>query len=170
VPKLFNDSILKVMQYGLLLTDVSIYRGYPGMGTHQMWQSIVWYLAFPGKNYIAIDGISINDNISIAWQLESLNYKFKGRSVVDVKRGFVGEVVGFDDWLFLWFAVFGDGNVDIQDKYDVREIRLFMGGGKYGLWVPIIERLRGLGFRDGGYGWEWVVRVRSSRAVKLAGK
>ncbi|WP_054841857.1 hypothetical protein [Vulcanisaeta distributa] len=162
-PKLFNDSILKAMQYGLLLTDGSIYQGYPGMATHQMWQSIVWHLVFPGKNYIAIDGISINDNISTVWQLTSLNYKFEGKSAVNIKRGFVGgEVVGFDDWLFLWFllfAVFGDGNVDVQDEYDVREIRLFMGGGKYVLWRPIIERLSGLGFRGGGeYGWEWVVR------------
>ncbi|WP_243675462.1 hypothetical protein [Vulcanisaeta distributa] len=101
--------------------------------------------------------ININDGgITITWFLTSIDYKFKGRSVVDVKRGFVGgEVVGFDDWLFLWFllfAVFGDGNVDVQDEYDVREIRLFMGGGKYVMWGgPIIERLRGgLGFRGGG--------------------
>ncbi|WP_446752171.1 hypothetical protein [Vulcanisaeta sp. JCM 16161] len=25
-------------------------------------------------------------------------------------------------------------------------------------------------FMGGGYGWEWVVRVRSSRVVKLAGE
>ncbi len=176
-PRLFDNNVLRAMQYGLLLTDGTVDRdGYPEMSTTYLWQGIVWPLVFPGKNRIYVKSINVNDSdITITWFLRSIDYKFKGRSVVDVKRGFVGgEVVGFDDWLFLWFllfAVFGDGNVDIQDEYDVREVRLFMGGGKYGLWGgPIIERLRGgLGFRGGGeYGWEWVVRVRSSRAVRLA--
>ncbi len=58
VPKLFSGNRLRAMQCGLLLTDGSIdKKGYPEMGTHQLWQAIAWLIAWPGKNSVRIHGL-----------------------------------------------------------------------------------------------------------------
>ncbi len=46
------------------------------MNTNQLWQAIAWLLAWPGRNYMCIDGVGINGNdVGIAWNLMAIDHK-----------------------------------------------------------------------------------------------
>ncbi|WP_243676462.1 hypothetical protein [Vulcanisaeta distributa] len=132
VPKLFDENKLRAMQYGLLLTDGSIHKrgGYPVMGTNQLWQAIAWLLAWPGRNHMYVDGVGINGNdVGIAWKLMAIDHKDEVRSKAEV-AGEVGKLSSDDFVIFLLFAVLGDGDVDVEEKF----VRLHMGESKRELW------------------------------------
>ncbi|MGC8606244.1 MAG: hypothetical protein ACP5L5_01630 [Vulcanisaeta sp.] len=167
VPKPLSDEKLRASQYGLLMTDGAIdMRGYPTMGTNQLWQSVAFALVFPGKTHIYINGISINnDNVSIIWILRAMNYrgKFGNKAKIAEETGWLSN----DEFpVFLLFAVLGDGYIDIEYV----SIGLTMGDSKRKTWSNIIERLMSLGFREKNkkHAVEYV--VKSSKAANLAKK
>ncbi|WP_243666562.1 hypothetical protein [Vulcanisaeta sp. JCM 16159] len=166
VPRLFDNERLRAMQCGLMLTDGSIdKKGYPEMGTHQLWQVFAWSLAWPGKNHMHISGLSLNDgDVGIMWQLRATDHKgvFKDKSEVAEEASKLGDE---EFLLFVLYAVFGDGSVITESK----EIRLAMGHSKLELWNNIIERLRRLGFRKRNNDRHTVAYVvKSSKAIELA--
>ncbi|WP_243675972.1 hypothetical protein [Vulcanisaeta distributa] len=168
-PKLFSDGKLRAMQRGLLLTDGSIdNKGYPEMGTNQLWQSVAWLIAWPGRNSMNISSVGINDQVSITWYLKAISHKGVIRSKAMAAEE-VSELGNEEFPLFLLFAILGDGSVDIGKK---RRITLTMGGGvKHDLWGgSIIERLRSLGFRKKDERYEVTYVVWASKAVEIARK
>ncbi|WP_054854355.1 hypothetical protein [Vulcanisaeta distributa] len=80
-PKLFSDGELRAMQYGLFLTDGSVNkRGYPEMGTNQLWQVVAWLVASPGKNHVHIRGMGINcDDVRATWYLRANDHRGRVR-------------------------------------------------------------------------------------------
>ncbi len=165
-PKLFDDSELRAMQYGLLLTDGSIHKkGYLVMDTNQLWQAIAWPLTWPGKNHVYVHGISLNDsNVDITWHLTAMEYKDSLESKAVVAEE-VSKLSNEEFLLFLLFAILGDGDVNIEKK----RVRLAMGKSKHKLWGgEAIKRLEGLGFRENDRGHVINYVVKSSKAVDLA--
>ncbi|WP_243675241.1 hypothetical protein, partial [Vulcanisaeta distributa] len=166
-PKLFGDGDLRAMQYGLLLTDGSIDDdGYPVMGTNQLWQVFAWLIAWPGKNHMYINGVGINgDDVGVTWKLIATDHKgvFEGKAVVAEQAS---ELDNEDFMSFLLFAILGDGSVDVERKV----VRLYMGREKRDLWGGLIERLRGLGFREKKEKHKITYVVWTSRAVDLVKK
>ncbi len=139
-PKLFNDEFLKPMQYGLLLTDGSFdSKSRPEMSTTQLWQSVAWLMAWPGRNHVFIDGLSINDDdVRIKWHLIATDYK----GAIESKARIAEEVLKLGDetfTMFLLFAILGDGDVNVKEK----RVRLTIGDSKYVLWSGIIDRMGG---------------------------
>ncbi|WP_243678677.1 hypothetical protein [Vulcanisaeta distributa] len=166
MPKLFSENMLRVMQYGLLLTDGSINKkGYPEMGTNQLWQVIAWLMAWPGSNYMRIDGVGVNDCVGITWNLMAIDHKGVFWSKAEVAEE-VSKLVNDDFMVFLFFAVLGDGYVDVKKEL----VRLYMGELKHKLWGNIIERLRSLGFRERNEKHKITYVAWSSRAVNLIRK
>ncbi|WP_243678499.1 hypothetical protein [Vulcanisaeta distributa] len=84
VPKQFGENKLRAMQCGLLMTDGSVDKyGYPVMVTNQLWQAIAWLMAWPGSNYMRIDGVSLNDgDLSVRWHLRAIDHRgvFEGKA------------------------------------------------------------------------------------------
>lgn len=168
-PKLFSDDLLRPMQYGLLMTDATIDKGYPQMDTNQLWQAIIWPLTWPGRNYVFISSLGINDgDVKITWQLTAIDH----RGVFGSKAEVAEEVLRLDDNAFITFllsAVLGDGSVDTEKERE--SIRLTIGNSKYGLWRGgIVERMVSLGFKehDNKRLKVKVIGIYSSRAVALA--
>ncbi|ADN51258.1 hypothetical protein [Vulcanisaeta distributa] len=167
-PKLFSDDLLRPMRYGLLMTDATIDKGYPQMDTNQLWQAVVWPLTWPGRNYVFISSLGINDgDVKITWQLTAIDH----RGVFGSKAEVAEEVLRLDDNAFITFlltAVLGDGSVDTEKERE--SIRLTIGNSKYGLWRGIVERMVSLGFKehDNKRLKVKVIGIYSSRAVALA--
>ncbi|MGC8542925.1 MAG: hypothetical protein ACP5NQ_03195, partial [Vulcanisaeta sp.] len=84
VPNTFIDEeLLKVIQYGWEMTDGSIKRKHPTMGTNQTWQAVLWSLTYPGEIHMHIDGIGINgDDASIRWHLTAKDHVAKSKKSV----------------------------------------------------------------------------------------
>ncbi len=166
VLRLFSDNTLKAMQYGLLLTDGAVHEvGYPETRTHQLWQAIAWPIAWPGKNYMYISGLGLNNDVKVTWRLIAIDHKdtFESKAEVAKEAGGLGD----DEFpLFLLFAVLGDGNVNVKKRL----IRLYMGYSKLELWGDLIKRLEGLGFRKEDEGHKVAYVVWTSKAVELARK
>ncbi|WP_243668796.1 hypothetical protein [Vulcanisaeta sp. JCM 16161] len=168
VPRLFGDNRLRAMQYGLLLTDGTIdEEGYPVMGTNQLWQAFAWLIAWPGKNHVYINGLSLNNGyVSVMWYLRAVDRRgvFESKAVVAEEAG----KLDVEDFLaFLLFVALGDGDVNVKRK----RARLTMGSSKVELWSDIIERLRSLGFRiDRDNGYAVAYTAKPSKAVELARK
>ncbi|BDR91579.1 hypothetical protein [Vulcanisaeta souniana] len=163
IPRFFDD-LLRPMQYGLMLTDGSIHeRGYPVMGTNYLWQVIAWLMAWPGKNYMRIHNLNINENsdVKITWQLMAIGHKL-GSKVKIAKEVLALNNDGFA--MFLLFAILGDGSINTKEKI----IMLILGKSKYELWKDIIKRMMGLNFKDYDNKYKKEIKVYSSRAVTLA--
>jgi len=164
VANTFNDKeLLKAIQHGWEMTDGSIMEGYPRMTTSQPWQVVLWSLAYPGEIHMLINGININeDGVSIKWYLVANDYRAgsKGEIAKEVER------LGTERLrVFLAPAVWGDGEVNVGEKY----VRLYMGLSKYDLWLGIIERLiNELSFTIYPGEYKVEVKVLSSKAVGLA--
>ncbi|ADN51053.1 hypothetical protein [Vulcanisaeta distributa] len=163
MPKLFNDVKLRAMRYGLLLTDGAINKaGNPEMNTNQIWQTVIWLMAWPGRNHVLVHGVNLNeDNVAIVWILTAMDHRVKSKAKV------AKEVHKFDDEVFLTFlltAVLGDGAVDVKGK----RVRLMIGNSKYGLWRDIIRRMKNLGFRDYDSEYKKEIYIYYSKAVGLA--
>jgi len=143
MPKLFSDNILEAMRYGLLLTDGSIVKGYPAMNTNQLWQVIAWILVWSGIVHIYINGININNNISIKWHLRAISHRDKIKNKDEVVK-LVLKLNNDEFLIFLLFALLGDGHFDIKNKM----IKLDIGVSKYELWVDIIKKIKSYGFKE----------------------
>ncbi|WP_292000592.1 hypothetical protein, partial [Caldivirga sp.] len=160
-----DEEVLNLVQHGWEMTDVSIEYGHPAMSTNQPWQVLLWALSYPGKVYMHINGININEEgISIKWHLIANDHRAKSRGeiVEEVKRLSIEGLKAF-----LASVIWGDGYVNVGGKY----VRLVMGLSKYErYWLGIIKRMIDeLGF-IGPYMNEYriEVEVRISKAIKLA--
>ncbi|MGC8607767.1 MAG: hypothetical protein ACP5L5_09445, partial [Vulcanisaeta sp.] len=161
----FSDKkVLKAVQHGWALTDGSVQDGHPTMSTNQPWQAALWSLCYPGEIHMYINGLSINEeDVSIKWHLTANSHKIMSKEEI------VKEVLKFNDKdlrSFIVSAIWGDGHVYIKGK--TKHMNLLIGLSKYDLWYGIIERLiNELGFT---IRIENIieVKIRSSKAVRLA--
>ena len=167
VPKLFNDHMLKAMQYGLFMTDGSVdHEGYPVMNTNHLWQAITWLLTWPGNSHIYVYGISVNrNNVKVIWQLKAIDYKGKIGHKIEISK----EILDFNDeefMIFLLFAVLGDGSIKVKNE----RIMLGIGHLKHELWGEIIDRLKSYGFRDYDNKAAKIYQISGFKAVDLIWK
>ncbi len=168
VPKLFSNTKLRAAQDGVLITDGTIDEdGYPAMGTNQLWQTIIFPLIWPGNTRVAIQGLSLNNDLKIIWYLRAVDHKNEFNSKIDSAK----QVLEFNDeefLLFLLFAVLCDGDINIKHK----RIRLFVSKIKYGLWSDIIKKLMSLKFKEDDINNENVktYTIKASRAIALTRK
>ncbi len=163
--KLLSGNRLRAMQYGLLLTDGSIHdEGYPEMATNQVWQAITFSLIFPGKVYMNVEGVSLNDDyVSITWRLRAVNYKGKFESKAKIAEE-INKLNNKEFMDFLLLAILCDGLADIEMK----RIMLLIGNLKHDLLSDIVERLMSYGFRESDGGYRKIYTVWKSKAVAVA--
>ncbi|WP_237699645.1 hypothetical protein [Vulcanisaeta moutnovskia] len=81
-----DGELLRAIQYGWEITDGSIKRKRPAMGTSQPWQVVLWSLCYPGEVRMYIHGIGLNeDGVSIRWVLTAKDHRAKSKE--DVAEG-----------------------------------------------------------------------------------
>ncbi len=121
-------------------------------------------MIWPQWNYVYISGINLNENdIAVTWHLVSRNRRAKIKSktiVIKNVRKFTDE----NFLIFILFVVLGDGDVDVKEK----TIRFTVGHIKYKQWNDIINRIKGLGFKDHDRRTAYTFKVKSSKAITLA--
>ncbi len=166
-PILFNNDVLKTMQYGLMLTDGAINKeGYPEMSTSHLWQVIVWLMAWLGKNYMRIHSLNINDSdVGITWRLIAMDYMGKFRNKSEIAKN-VLNLVDEEFLIFLLFAILGDGDINAKKKI----IRLTIGSSKYELWSNITKKMISYGFKEHDRKYKKVMQIFTSRAAAIARK
>ena len=132
VPPVLSEHVRNSIALGLLRTDGYIDKyGKPVMGTVYLWQIALWFLGFPGENYIGIKAIDVNDkDAKLVWSLR--NYRrFQEPQLLDE--------------LIIYFAgLMGDGYIYLRKK-DGNGTRLIVGlTGKYDkmvMWKEIVKKL-----------------------------
>lgn len=153
------------MRLGWRLTDESFDKNnHPTMGTHYLWQAILWLMSYPGRAHVYIGGINLNNSdVKVVWHITAMNHSIRNKCPMQISMS-ISKLSDYEFLLFLLFAVLGDGSVDFNKKL----IALTIGDRKYELWSSFIEKMRVYGFREKRDKFARVVRIHSSKAAYLA--
>ena len=144
----FINKVLKALRGGLEETDGFIKDGKAGITTTQVWQAIVWALLYPGKTYIRIISINVNEgDVTINWHLRSSHDPLKGKILNDAEKLSEEELLAFT-----LTAVLGDGSADIRKNvinhpYDEAVIKIAISSKKFDTWKSILSKLWDAGFK-----------------------
>ena len=146
----FVNDMLRALEGGLEETDGFVNEDKAGMGTSQTWQVIVWTLLYPGRARVRINTVNVNEgSITIEWHLKSSHEPLKGKILNDVEKLSEKGLLAF-----MFTAILGDGDADIVKVikngrvYDKAVIEIAMSDERYKAWEPLLERLKGMGFRS----------------------
>ena len=147
----FVNEVLRALRGGLEETDGFVNGDKAAIGTSQVWQVIIWALLYPGRARVRINAININENnVTVLWYLRSSHKPLKGVIINDVDKLSEKELLAF-----MFTVILGDGSVDIvkvmknSRVYEEAVIKIGMSSKKFGMWAPLLGRLKEMGFRSG---------------------
>ena len=170
----FVKRAFRALRGGLEETDGTIEDGKAGMDTTRIWQVVVWALLYFGRMHVRISSINVNDvDVTITWHLKSSHNSLKGKILSNVNKLSMEELLSF-----MFTAVLGDGWADVVKPiingraYDETVIEVAISDERFSVWVPLFERLKSMGFRNGKpslvNGIEVEVGFYGSNAIDLA--